>query len=81
MRKFTVKREYENDVLKNITVEGVTLPLGCKVVDYRIPNLNELFLDDDGTVVEDISYYENLNCVQPIHGCSVEKGTVLRRVE
>jgi hypothetical protein len=150
--------------------------LGCKVVDYRVPNLNELFLGDDGTVVEEkedltcwpvpiikdevkeiygksfselkapegweftgefripfvgvdwlmyssggidncvveyvvprlivrkkapprrvvfevirendyarsgeyISYYENLDCVQPIHGCSVQKGTVLRRVE
>jgi hypothetical protein len=189
MRKFTVKREYVDDVLDNITVEGVTLPLGCKVVDYRVPNLNELFLGDDGTVVEEkedltcwpvpiikdevkeiygksfseltapegweftgefragtlgewvlgsygpelpgvttpvqfgtqvipepwesvsprlllrektpprrvvfevvrendfarageyISHYDNLDCVQPIHSCSVEKGTVLRRVE
>jgi hypothetical protein len=184
MRKFTVRREYENDKLTKVTVEGVELPLGCKVVDYRVPNLNELFLGDDGTVVEEkedltcwpvpiikdevkkiygksfgelkapdgweftgefrpgaldevilsgegdlypigtaysvtwspilwhsprlilrkkapprrvvfevirendyarsgeyISYYENLDCVQPIHGCSVQKGTVLRRVE
>jgi hypothetical protein len=59
MRKFTVRREYENDKLTKVTVEGVELPLGCKVVDYRVPNLNELFLGDDGTVVEE---KEDLTC-------------------